>query len=365
MTPADLMSDGGALRTFSWDDRNRQNPDWVCLVVTGVTARRTLHTMTRDGDSWHTILEMPSCWRGSYGFIPGWGDPEPGAPDDLPWWRDHYAGVVPDPTNPGPTHATMLGGVYSEMAMPAAPPPHWMGPSQRILPQPDDVMMRQMQIADVDRNVWIHPCGVGSKPRDLVIVFDGAFWATQMPVFGAFQRLNQESDLGPLLVVLVDSVDFPTRDRDLGCSPRFRDAIVKRLLPALETEFAITRDPLKRIVAGQSLGGLAAVDLVLEHPDAFGSAVSSSGSFWWPDHQEASWNWGHRLERVAGGIRLWLEAGELEPDMAEVTTRLAGDARRHGVPVHRQVFCGGHEVVQWAEGVLTGTAYLLDERNGK
>lgn len=363
MKPADVVPAGGVLHTFSWHDPDHQDPDWVCLAVNGVTPRRTLQTMARDGDTWHTTVETPTRWRGSYGFIPGWGDPEPGPPDDLSWWRDHYAGVIPDPANPGPTHAAMLGGVYSELAMPDAPPPHWMGPSQRRLPQPDGVMMRRMNLAGVDRWVWVYSCGVGSVPCDLVIGFDGAFWATQMPVFGAFQRLNRELDLGPVLVVLIDSVDFPTRDRDLGCSPIFRDAIVKGLLPALETEFPITRDPLRRVVAGQSLGGLCAVDLVLEHPDAFGLALSSSGSFWWPDHEDESWPWGERLATVGSDIRLWLEAGELEPDMAEVTARLAADAGRLGIPVHHQEFCGGHEVVHWAEGFLAGTAYLLDERN--
>jgi hypothetical protein len=52
----------------------------------------------------------------------------------------------------------------------------------------------------------------------------------------------------------------------------YGDAIVEEVIPRLEEQFRITRQPYARIVEGASTGGWQALALQLQHPDFFGGA---------------------------------------------------------------------------------------------
>ena len=52
----------------------------------------------------------------------------------------------------------------------------------------------------------------------------------------------------------------------------YGDAIVEEVIPALEEQFRIIRQPYARIVEGASTGGWQALALQLQHPDFFGGA---------------------------------------------------------------------------------------------
>lgn len=52
----------------------------------------------------------------------------------------------------------------------------------------------------------------------------------------------------------------------------YGDAIVDEVIPTLEQQFHLIREPAARLVEGASTGGWSALDLQLKHPDFFGGA---------------------------------------------------------------------------------------------
>src|SRR5690606_9489043 len=144
----------------------------------------------------------------------------------------------------------------------------------------------------------------------------------------------------------------------------FRAAVVEELVPWVRSVQPIAADPRRCIAAGQSFGGLAAVDLALAAPEVFGGAVAQSASFWWPTDDGPEGNRRYWCERVAGAAgrpRLWLEAGLLEGDMDEHSRWFADAARRAGLEVAHREYVGGHDPIHWREGLVEGIAALLGD----
>ncbi|GGF06693.1 alpha/beta hydrolase-fold protein [Hymenobacter cavernae] len=72
--------------------------------------------------------------------------------------------------------------------------------------------------------------------------------------------------------------DFLGRGEKAGLYTEF---VLRELMPEVQEQYNITADPRLVVVAGFSLSGLAAFDLVWHHPDAARRAGVFSGSFWW------------------------------------------------------------------------------------
>jgi enterochelin esterase-like enzyme len=95
----------------------------------------------------------------------------------------------------------------------------------------------------------------------------------------------------PMVAVLIESLDYGTRARELTCNPTFLAFLTDELLPWVERSHAVTSDPAQTVVAGSSLGGLTAAYAALRRPDRFGLVLSQSGAFSWspPGDEEAEW----------------------------------------------------------------------------
>ena len=61
----------------------------------------------------------------------------------------------------------------------------------------------------------------------------------------------------------------------------YTDFVLTELLPYIKKQYRVSTDPSQSVVAGFSLGGLSAFDLVFHHPERFSRAGVFSGSFWW------------------------------------------------------------------------------------
>ena len=72
--------------------------------------------------------------------------------------------------------------------------------------------------------------------------------------------------------------DFNGRGSRAGFYTEF---VLNELLPFAQANYHATADPAQAVMAGFSLGGLSAVDMVWHHPEAFARAGAFSGSFWW------------------------------------------------------------------------------------
>jgi predicted alpha/beta superfamily hydrolase len=59
------------------------------------------------------------------------------------------------------------------------------------------------------------------------------------------------------------------------------DFVVNELLPKILSEYDLKNEPKNQYFMGFSLGGLSALDVVINHPQYFSKAGVFSGSFWW------------------------------------------------------------------------------------
>ena len=82
------------------------------------------------------------------------------------------------------------------------------------------------------------------------------------------------ADIGPQAVQIIIEMDAPLVD-GAACGPR-ASAFARELVPCLEAEYRLVRDPRARILTGHGVGGWSAIWLLLQHPEAFGAAFASA-----------------------------------------------------------------------------------------
>ena len=111
--------------------------------------------------------------------------------------------------------------------------------------------------------------------------------------------------------------DFNGRGSLAGAYSAF---VLEELLPFAQAHYHVSASPAAAVVAGFSLGGLSAFDLVWHHPAAFARAGVFSGSFWW--RQRAVGAGYTPADRIMHGLvrarrahpshRFWLQTGTLD-----------------------------------------------------
>ena len=111
--------------------------------------------------------------------------------------------------------------------------------------------------------------------------------------------------------------DFNGRGSRAGAYSQF---VLQELLPFAQAHHRASASPAQAVLAGFSLGGLSAFDLVWHHPEAFARAGVFSGSFWWRKRAVGA---GYTpADRIMHGLvqaraphpshRFWLQTGTLD-----------------------------------------------------
>jgi enterochelin esterase-like enzyme len=70
--------------------------------------------------------------------------------------------------------------------------------------------------------------------------------------------------------------------------------------------------PGRRVIAGSSLGGLAAAFIAMVAPNLFGNVIAQSGAFWWPasPSQQSQRLIHAHADRDRLPIRFYLDVGD-------------------------------------------------------
>jgi enterochelin esterase-like enzyme len=215
----------------------------------------------------------------------------------------------------------------------------------------------------------------------ILLVNDGQDLVT-MSFETILQSLWGEQLIGQVLVVAIHAgtqrrmeygtvgePDYLGRGAKAGL---YRNFILEELLPVVHAQYPATIGA-EIGVAGFSLGGLSAMDLVWRHPDIFHTAGIFSGSFWWrclsqehPFYSDGK----HRImhnrvrNRVLGrSPRFFFQCGALdEPndrnrngiiDSIDDTLDLIEELVKKGVPRATHIYYleladGKHDVASWA-----------------
>lgn len=332
-----------------------------------------------DSDIWFWQTLLPSDWRGSYSLIPATAAQRPPPqPDSDPllqrqqqrrWWVELFRCAQLDPLNPQRCYGTL-----SALHLPDAPAQTaWKAHS---LHTPDAVQCQQWESTSlkVTRSIWLYQCGPANPQQPLVLLLDGQIWAQRLPVYNALHYATEQRQLPPALYVLIDAIDAQQRDQDLACNPHFWQALQDELLPQLQAFIPHSQQPQRRVLVGQSFGGLAAMYAALHWPQRFGCVLTQSGSFWWPyvellnqsPHRVTRQGW--LTEQLAqqhlsstATLRIFQEVGSREDVMVTLNRGLAQQLQQAGHTLHYREFNGGHDYLCWRGGLIDGLAWLLGD----
>jgi enterochelin esterase-like enzyme len=156
------------------------------------------------------------------------------------------------------------------------------------------------------------------KALPLVLLFDGRSYIIDVAAPTMLDNMIAQKAIPPVIVAFLDSQG--TRNEDLQPNAKFQQFIGAELVPWIRERYRIAKDPKLNIVAGSSLGGLAAAYTAFAHPEIFGSVLSQSGAFWWsPNYQlevlpspNAGWMVKQFAESAPRPLRFYMSVGVWE-----------------------------------------------------
>ena len=216
------------------------------------------------------------------------------------------------------------------------------------------MQVRKTHCAGVD--VLVYLPGKGSR-AGLLTLFDGEKWC-KTNLHACISAINEEAEL-PLAAVLICNDSNSQRVQRLGLDADFLAAVctqvqdhVVKLMGELGVEFI----PEQSILAGQSLGGLAALYIAQNHPNAFRELIVQSPSLWWKPNktavptdnnlQNSSWIT-EQFSRQPAMPRLRIDVGAREDVGVAKAHLLARKLSDCGWPHQLEVYEGGHDHVAW------------------
>jgi predicted alpha/beta superfamily hydrolase len=200
-------------------------------------------------------------------------------------------------------------------------------------------------VAAREVQVWLPP-GYTSEPQrrypvlylhDGQAMFDAGSGGAEWHVDETADRLVRAGAVAPLLVVAVSTADAvvdPGADpaqasrvfdytpvpglyrgqRLGGGTPAYARFLVDELKPFIDRRYRTLPGPAHTWTGGSSLGGLASMWLLLQHPDVFGAGLVVSPSVWWSD--AAILRDVAAFDPARPWPRVWLDIGTREGDEA-------------------------------------------------
>nr|WSW70871.1 alpha/beta hydrolase-fold protein [Streptomyces sp. NBC_00995] len=295
----------------------------------------------RDTDCWYAEVPMPQRLRVTYRFLV----------DDL----SHA-----DPFNPAGA-----GMDRSVAATPDAPAqPHWPGVgTDDVMPLPGIRLRWNSERLGGRRTVRVHPAGGGGP---IVLLLDGDDWLYLHPATTAFDSAVAAGEMPPVTLVFLPAKDRATEFTE---GSGLWEAVRDELLP-LVAESAVTADPDRLVVAGQSLGGLSAVNAALDFPDLVSRVACQSGAFWWapgapeladPLSGPAGGSVARRLRERPdlSGLRIAFDVGEHEGRMLPHCRLVETLTKEAGATVRVSRSASGHDRAGWRHALLRDVAWAL------
>ncbi|GAA1579144.1 hypothetical protein GCM10009789_36040 [Kribbella sancticallisti] len=324
-------------------------------------------------DVWYRTYRVRADMRGRYVISPN--DPMTPLPrEGTPEVTDREKTFRPDPFNPKSLVLPKIAGDpvsverrFSVLELPDCPPQPWAAPREGVRAGTVRRVQFTSKIFDNTRRVWVHtPHGYeesASSPYGLAVLLDGRIWAEVLPIAPTLDNLLDAERIPPLVTVLVDTLDFRTRARELTLNEDFPRMLAEELLPWVRERWHVTDDPRRTLIQGQSYGGLAAAFTALRIPHLFGNASIHSGSFWWAPvgTAEAETEWVARQYAVADHrpVRFYLEIGLQEgPTMVPTSRHLRDVLEAKGNEVHYREYNGGHDANCWRGGIADALQLL-------
>ncbi|NUT21486.1 MAG: DUF3327 domain-containing protein [Hamadaea sp.] len=361
-----ITRDGDFCRVdFHWTEDDPGHPAQDVLVrLIGATdyayddGDLAAYLMDRGEDGvWRLSLRLPAGLRSSYQLCPVRDAPLRGAHPDDERWAAIVTGGRPDPglgTGIGPSTWPNYGSA-SVLSLPDAPEQPWLEPR-------GSASGKVTRHTLGDSTFWVYQPASTADEYALALLFDGKVW-DGIGVTTLFDNLIAEQAIPPTLFVGIDSIHGLPRNQALTRPGVLVPFLLDELLPFVHSGWSVTSDPARTVLAGQSLGGLAAARIAFDHPDRFGRVLTQSGSFWRAAETPEEIDSPSLLDDFAGAVRVpvrvFQEAGSLERTLLLRNRIFHGVLLDRGYPVTYREYEGGHDYACWRGGLADGLVDLL------
>lgn len=347
-TVADEVATRRVLFTFCWHDPEAEEVLlWVNRLTDETRLAETLMERLPGTDLWVASFAMPADWRASYCVLPRRsGEPAPWGTGDHVALRAVLDRGQRDPQNPL-VNCNRAGALQSVVEGPGAPSDPWPAPLA------NDVT-GSLEAYEVEgRTLWVHqPRDADARtPLPLLVVLDGETWIEHQRLPSWLEGGYAAGAVPAHRTVFLASGGLDQRWRDLGRGGDGVDELCEVVVPWARERFATPPGAESVTVAGQSLGGLAALRAVVERPEVVGRALSQSASLWLgapPVETDRSRARGR--VHLSYGAQEWVLAGPHEA--------LAPALCDAGLDVRFGSHQGGHDYAWWRNALLEGLVWL-------
>ena len=333
-------------------------------------------------DVWYLTVRLPTGARFTYGLsendplVFSGFQPERVATTQVDPLNPHRWGCVP--------YATRYD-CQSMAEIKGAVPQPWIVKNSSVAAGTIEKQKIHSELLKNEHDLSIYlPAGYSARatPYDLVVIFDESAYLTKVPTPVILDNLIAAAKIPPTVAVLIANPSQETRNQELPPNPKFADFLAKELVPWIHAHYNVTDDPGKTVVAGSSLGGLAATYAGYKHPEAFANVLCQSGSFWWaPDHSgaipdgvitEPGWMAKQFIASSKLRLKFYIDAGSFEFDsngtgggILETSRDMRDVLLAKGYEVHYQQFVGGHDYLSWRGTFADGLMDLIGTTTSK
>ena len=327
-------------------------------------------------DVWYLTVRLPTGARFTYGLsendplVFSGFQPERFATTQADPLNPHGWGCAPDATRYDCQSLAEIKG--------AVPQP-WIVKNSNVQAGTIEKRKIHSELLKNDHDLSIYlPAGYSANaaPYDLVVIFDESAYLTKVPTPVILDNLIAAAKIPATVAVLIANPSQESRNEELTANPKFADFLAKELVPWIRAHYNVADDPGKTVVAGSSLGGLAAVYAGYKHPEVFSNVLCQSGSFWWaPDHSgaiadgvttETGWMAKQFIASSKLPLKFYMDAGAFEFDsngtgggILETSRDMRDVLLAKGYEVHYQQFVGGHDYLSWRGTFADGLIDLI------
>jgi enterochelin esterase-like enzyme len=146
-----------------------------------------------------------------------------------------------------------------------------------------------------ERDYWVYVPRQydGAQAAALMVFQDGGSYVNtngQIRVTHVFDNLIHKKEMPVTIGLFINPGNYPPAQE--GARPRsnrsfeydtlseqYAKFLLEEMLPEIEKDYKISKDPAQRAICGMSSGGICAFTVAWERPDSFGKVVSHIGSF--------------------------------------------------------------------------------------
>ena len=332
-------------------------------------------------DIWGVTLTLPADLRCSYGFSPSReevapplsGPGRPGPPAFIDPLNLDPPVTRPDQPGAGEGASVFSGPLAPDHGMWLFDRPQGAtAATRRTVTDPERVRSEPALMVSADREIGgkKYPVRVSlpsGPPAGLLVLFDGRQWFDHLCV----ARAVEAAGLPGLIIIGIGTHTTAERTHSLAGNDQFLRSVASELVPDIEAEAAVNGSVLpadaRRIICGQSLGGLASLLMARTCPGTFDAVLAHSPSLWWSPGGTATpadlasidgddWTARRFREHGAGvgACDFHLAVGRREGPMVDRAGRLAEVLDGLGFSTSLSVYEGGHDFACWRGALIDG-----------